>query len=276
MLNRRTHLAFTLLEIMMALIMVAVLSLSLFESMKIAFAARRSAVDALEPVDGAHAAMEIIVRDLEAAPAPSGDLAGAMLGTDGNGDSGLPNDTLNFYTASGFIRPDYQDDQTNQGMTHQLNLNSNLRSPTQSKKVESDMQNVEYTLVADPVAGDMNLVRRVTRNLLSTVDPVAEETIICRHAASFDVAFYDGSGWLTEWDSTQNDNQLPVAIHIMLQVQRQPHAGSSSTDSSTTITSSSTSTPRYYTVTRTLLMPGAIGVQQQGTSVKKSSTGFSL
>ena len=279
-LDARSAAGFTLLEIMVALLVVSVLALSLFTSLKVAFAARRSAVDALDPVDSAQAAMEIILHDLEAAPNASGNLAGLMTGTDGTGDSGAASDVLNFYTSSGFIHPDYDADQLSSGMSHTLNLkSSSLVAATNTKHAESDMQNIEYALSPDPVTGEMNLVRRVTRNLLTNVTPQAEEQVLCRHAATLDIQYYDGSAWQTEWDSSANDNQIPLAIQVTFQVQRQYSASSGSAITATSTNSSSSAsdpsaaarsaTPSYYTVTRTVMLPHAIGVADQGTSVKK-------
>ena len=62
------------------------------------------------------------------------------------------------------------------------------------------------------------LVRRVIRNLKPTVEPLAEEEIICRDVRSFSVRYYDGLAWQENWDSTTLGDVLPMAVSITLEV----------------------------------------------------------
>jgi hypothetical protein len=62
------------------------------------------------------------------------------------------------------------------------------------------------------------LVRRVIRNLKPTVEPVAEEEIICRDVRSFSVKYFDGLAWQESWDSTTLGDVLPMSVAITLEV----------------------------------------------------------
>ena len=69
-------------------------------------------------------------------------------------------------------------------------------------------------------------MRRATRNLLAPTTPEPTEQTICRHVISLNFSYFDGTGWYDEWDSTQQDNRLPVAVEIALQL-RPPRAAAS-------------------------------------------------
>ena len=40
--------------------------------------------------------------------------------------------------------------------------------------------------------------------------------MVCRGLCGFDVKYYDGSTWLDSWDSTANDNKLPLGVQVTL------------------------------------------------------------
>jgi hypothetical protein len=72
-------------------------------------------------------------------------------------------------------------------------------------------------LVDDSTGGGrLSLVREVTTNLLSPtkLDPVEER--LCGNVTSLTFSYYDGSSWYDDWDSTQHDNTLPVAVQMTL------------------------------------------------------------
>ena len=62
---------FTLIELIVAMGMVAILSVSLYASLRIAFRARESAEKAIEPARTAELAMEFIRSDLQNAMTPN-------------------------------------------------------------------------------------------------------------------------------------------------------------------------------------------------------------
>jgi len=189
--------AFTLLEMLVATALVALLAGSLYASLAIAFKARRSAVEAVEPVRKTEIALAMLAEDLRCAVVPKGVLAGPFLGQDGKDDRGHDSDSLEFYCAAS--------------------------SPEQAEGI-GDIKKVD---LACELADDMGahvLVRYVTTNLLAprTVEPTRE--VLCRGVFAFSLRYFDGSEWLDNWDSTLENNALPCAIEVTLQLEdpRQP------------------------------------------------------
>jgi prepilin-type N-terminal cleavage/methylation domain-containing protein len=93
-----------------------------------------------------------------------------------------------------------------------------------------DVQQVEYYIIRDTgtgTSGGGDLVRAVTRDLLNTSQPVAEEQQILTGVQSLQVSFYDGTNWQTSWSFNTSDNSS---------------AGSTASTASTSSTNSSGST----------------------------------
>jgi len=199
---------FTLLELLIALTISAIVAVSLFTSLHVVFKARENSMEILAPVGGAELAMDMIKGDLQAAlpEAPSTStqqgglqggiqtltttetpLIGPFEGTQGGGPSG--GDALYFYS-TGYAPPH----QSGAGEVKQVALLMEQKNNT------------------------MCLVRQVWSNLLSqqaqTLTP--DEEVICRYVQNFALQYYDGTQWVTSWDSTQYNNSLPVAVMIDL------------------------------------------------------------
>ena len=115
----RRH-GFTLLELLLAMTMTAIIAGSLYAALRIGFRAEAAAEAAVEPARTADLAMGLLRPDFESAVAPSaaatsgvaasaasgtGALRGAFTGTDQSGDGGLPADTLEFYTLGDPVDP---------------------------------------------------------------------------------------------------------------------------------------------------------------------------
>lgn len=187
-----TRRAFTLLELVVAMAMVAVLATSLYASLRIAFKAKASAEAAVEPPRTAELAMEFLRDDLQNAIGPNGVLAGSFVGTDGTDDRGRSADDLTFYsTADG---PDHVD-------------------------ANGEIKGVELTVTQQPGSSDHVLVRRVIRNLLSQMAVTPDEEVLCRGVGGFNLRYFDGTNWQDSWDSTQ-ENTLPAAVEVTLQLDR--------------------------------------------------------
>ena len=186
--------AFTLLELLVALAMMAVLSLSLLACMRIAFRARDDARVAVEPSRTAALAMEILQADLEAAVPPRGVLAGTFIGAPQTAEQGANSATLTFYaTASG---------------------PAHLSGDGEIKRVE-----LAVVPATDGSEGQV-LVRRVTGNLLALVPPPPDEEVICRGVVGFHLRYFDGYLWQDVWDSSQYDQTLPPAVEVSLELER--------------------------------------------------------
>ena len=204
--------AFTLIEMLIALAVVSVVTLSLYSSLRIGFKARRSAEEAIQPIEAAAAAMSIMERDLESALPPTGLLAGDFLGEDLTGETGREADYVGFHTCSGVSDVEYPERAYEDEIVLSL-FENNLPQVT-----GGDMQKIEFLLVKDEEGPDFNLVRSVTKNLLAQVTPVPRDQVICRNVISFSVHYLDGTEWVDAWDSTQQNDSLPPAVEVMLEV----------------------------------------------------------
>ena len=211
--HRQTHprrrAAFTLLELLVAMFIVAILSLSLYASLQIAFRSKASAEAAVEPPRTAATALDLIGQDLQAA-APLTAFPAQSLefeGVDQTDSRGHPGDDLQFYTVA----------------DSPLHANAN-----------GDVKGVELTTVPSPDGRDHLLVRKVIRNLLSEnfnaatpftpgVNPDVE--VICRGVGGFNLRYYNGDTWADSWDSTQEDNTIPAAVEVTLTLDRTDASG---------------------------------------------------
>lgn len=211
---------FTLLELLIALAMAAALMLPLYQTLRTAYKAKASAEAAMIPSRTSELAMEFLRMDIESAlpPAPNSpgyatdststtaavapaastssttpvSLAGSFIGLDSQDDRGHNGDDLTFYT-------------TSDGPEHVAG--------------DGEIKMVELTILVPPGTGDHVLVRRVTRNLLAPQSVVPDDEVICRHVASFNLRYYDGTDWQDSWDSTQQTNELPVAVEVTLELE---------------------------------------------------------
>jgi hypothetical protein len=176
--------------------MVAVIATSLYTSMRIAFKARTSAEAAVEAPRATQIAMEFIRADIQNAiglnAALTVSLPGTFVCTDNAGG-----DDLIFSTTA-----DARD-----------HLDGN-----------GDVKQVELTVL--PQGNDQVLVRRVTRIPISLTQivPDPDDEVLCRRVAVFNLRFFDGTDWQDSWDSTQQDNTLPSAVEVTLQLQPSPDA----------------------------------------------------
>jgi len=179
---------FTLIEMLVAMAMIAVLAGSLYASMRIAFAARITSEAALAPVTAAEAVFDALGRDLACALPPTGILAGPFIGTDADDSAtGLPSDTAEFSTR-----------------------------PMSTQGTAPGIIRVSYGLAAD---GEAKAVRRqVTVNLLAPEEPQPQEEILCRGVSAMNLRYFDGADWFDMWDSTAAGGILPTAVEVVLRI----------------------------------------------------------
>ena len=200
--RNRARTGFTLIEVLIASAIVALLTAGLGASLHVAFKARRSAADGIATIRAARIALDSLARDLQSALPPTGVLAGAMTG--GSDTSG----TISFYaTSSGSVG----------------NGASDIQQVTFTVIGPNDVQTTSGTAAASPLkpgamtgSDESVLVRRVKRSLLAPVDETLTDQVLCRHVRSLTMRYYDGTQWLDTWDSTGVDNTLPLAIELTL------------------------------------------------------------
>jgi type II secretion system protein J len=206
----RRH-GFTLIELIVAMMMVAILAGSLYGVLRSSFVAKQNAETAVEPSRTAELAMEILRQDITQAiqpnpanldttttPAGITGLIGNFEGTDGTSNNGRNNDDLVFFTTA--------------------------ESP-QHVDANGEIKNIELTMIQPTNSNNYVLVRRVIRNLLTTVTPPPDTEVICRNISAFNVQYYDGAEWLDNWDSTAEDNTIPAAVAVTLELDRPANGG---------------------------------------------------
>ena len=181
---------FTLLEMLVAMSMVAIIASALYASFSIAYKARASAEAVIEPSRAAELAMEFLRNDLQNAIVPdtafqaSNSAFPVFVDSTGN--------DLYFYTTA-----DARD---------HLSANGEIKL-------------IELPITTPQGSQDKVLVQRITRNLLAQapLTPVVDEEILCRGVANFTLTYFDGSQWQPSWDSTQPINpQIPTPQAVMV------------------------------------------------------------
>ncbi len=195
-LHSRNRPAFTLLEVILAIAMTATLVVSLYASLSIAFRARETIQRQSAGPQLATIAMNAIQRDIESALAPGGSLATNFIGID-SGTTITQADTIEFFTIGSDVTGIYIEEQTHDPLAEgvrwvQLSLRTDL----------------------DPPA----LVRKVERNLLTSTIVEPTEEILLSGVLALSMRYLDGSVWTDEWDSTLNNNALPLAVEITIEL----------------------------------------------------------
>jgi len=199
--NRKTS-AFTLLEVLVATALIALLAGSLYASLSIAFKARRSALAAVEPSRKVDLAMQLLAEDLRSAVVPNGTLAGTFVSQEAKDNHGRDSDSVMFCCTT--------------------------CSPEPQEGI-GDIRKVELACEPSDDGKTQILVRRVTTNLLSPVALDPTEEVLCRGVFGFGLRYFDGTDWLDSWDSTTENNTLPCAVEVTLQLDdpsgRNPNVG---------------------------------------------------
>lgn len=179
---------FTLLEMLVAIAMVAIITASLYSALYVGFRAQRSATRAVEPARSATLTLQLLEQDLEGAMSPTGILAGQFLGTDANGLDGA--DGLAFYSSA--------------------NVPANGESG-------SDSRYVEFLVAQAQDDQQPALFRRVTSNLLPSSAPLVREQVLCRNVRAFSLRYFDGTQWLESWDSAGQGDLLPLGVEVQIE-----------------------------------------------------------
>jgi len=183
--------AFTLLEMIVAMAIMAVLAGSLYATLHTAFRARRSATAAVEETRRADLTLALVETDLASAVVPTGLLAGGFLGEPATDAAGRPADALLLHA-------------TAPGGT--------------AVAGRGDIRAIEFACEPSDDDTGLVLVRYVTTNLLAPTTPEPEEETLCRNVFALSLRYYDGIEWLDTWDSTTQDNDLPAAVEVVLEL----------------------------------------------------------
>lgn len=226
---------FTMIELIVALGMVAMIAASLSSTLWSAYHATRQTEAAVAPTDKADIAFEFLASDLQnalqgAQIQPASSLVGtpvaannneqtAFFGTQGQDNRGHPSDDVVFFTTA--------------------------ESPVHVY-ANGEIKCVEYKVVQPLHSSDHVLVRRVTRNLLPTNGQTGatDEEVVCTGVSSFSVEYSaDGTNFNPTslgpdtWDSSQaqEDNTIPAAVKVTLELEETLPSGKAATNSYTRI-----------------------------------------
>lgn len=223
--SRRSSGAFTLLEVLMTIAMVAVLLAALHTTLFAALRLREATSERFEAELPRHMIIALIKRDLadivappalppepeegeegeepppeepeaEEEPEPEvfGPLAGGLLG-EYDESSGQRADSLEFFTANAVL---------------------NQYDPW------GDIQKVEYYLVATGSSNNVDaydFMRTVNHNLLVDEEDIEEELLeqaLLSNVQSMEISYFDGEEWQDSWDTEELENVMPLAIAIRI------------------------------------------------------------
>lgn len=184
---------FTLLELLVAMSLMVVAASCLYSALYTGFKAHRSANSAVEPTALAINAIELLKQDIKGVLPPTGVLAGAFVGVDSYGLNGVDSDSLEFFTTHVYAADDHP-----AGGLGKIEL---------ALEEDTDEDREHY-----------RLVRRVTSNLLPPRSVEPDDQVLCRNVKSLNLLYFDGEGWVDEWDSTADANSLPLAIQIDIRI----------------------------------------------------------
>jgi type II secretory pathway pseudopilin PulG len=198
-----------MIEMLVALAMVAIIAASLTSTLWTVFHTTRQAEAVVKPSVQASIALDYIADDLQNAYlSPT-----AMI----SGGTGL---------ATSFEATQAQ---SGRGEADDVQFFGTAES-AQHVDANGDVKFFEYTVVQPTGSNDFVLIRRVTRNLLPpSVQPEPDEEIICRGVVNFTLQYFDGSNWNPTWDSTAENNELPAAVQVILELQEPSADGKTQT-----------------------------------------------
>jgi type II secretion system protein J len=191
----RTSTAFTLIEMILAIgvaaIVIGAISAVFFSALHLR-EVTQAAVDNAAPLDQA---LTVLRRDLQSAvpPAPDGILTG--------------NFKVGNVTSTGLSQPVAIELFTTTGVLH-------------ANEPWGDIQRVTYVLKNSAAAGG-DLVRSVTRNLLSATTLNVQEQPLLSGVASVKFLCLDGAQWVDTWDTTgatSVNTNLPAAVRVQIQM----------------------------------------------------------
>lgn len=185
--------AFTLIELILSIAIMAIVMIAVNAVFFSAIRLRENTTAVVEESLPVQQAAAILRRDLQNAVAPSdtGTLSGDFkVGNVTSLGTALPVD-IELYTTTGVLREDEPWGEV-QKVTYGLRLPSN------------------------PLAPGKDLIRSVTRNLLSTMTPQPDDQWLMSGVDRIEVSCYDGTQWRDDWDTTLTDTNLPNAIRVRI------------------------------------------------------------
>lgn len=183
--------AFTLIEVLLALMICAIVLVVISSVFAGALHLQQQASESVDHTLPIERAMNLLRRDLKNAIAPGSVLAGPL--QSGSLEGGVDaSDGIQIYTTTGLLSPN---------------------------EPWGDIQKVTYGLQdsTDGNSTGKQLVRSVTRNLLSTGMEDEDDQFLADGVQSLTFSYFDGTDWLDTWDDTVETN-LPMAVRVSIQL----------------------------------------------------------
>ena len=186
----RSAAAFTLMEVMLAVAVFAIVLVAMNGVFFSALRLRARTSAAIEESAVLEQALTILRRDLAQAVPPGGVLAGSLQ-SGVLGGTLSQNNGIELFTASGSLTGNAPWGDI-QRVTYQLQIPAN---PSRSR--------------------GKDLIRGVTRNLLSITEE-EEQQWLMGNIEELEFAYYDGLSWRDSWDATVGQTNLPSAIRVRI------------------------------------------------------------
>lgn len=184
---------FTLIELILALAIAATLGLVVYSALASGFRARDVVSDQIDLARESAVLLDLVEQDFASVVTPA---SSSSTATTLNGPFvGYP---------------------LSAGASAEAHSVSFCTLQRDAKTDRDAVQRVELILASSN--SQVSLTRRVQRNLLATALPEPEEEVLSRRVAAFTVRYYDGNGWIETWDSTQQEDRLPVAVSVTVEL----------------------------------------------------------
>lgn len=188
--QHRSRSAFTLLEVMLAVVVFSIVLTAIHGVYYAAFKLRNKTTEAIEAALPRRQILTLIRRDIENLVPNGGTISGefqsASVATTETGQVSPA-----FHTTTGAV-------------------NDSTPWP--------DVQQVVYLLVNSTNRdGGRDLIRSVTRNPLPAITAEPVQQWLASSVKDLTFSFYDGTQWRDTWDSTSDTPPLPTAIKVQLE-----------------------------------------------------------
>jgi general secretion pathway protein J len=192
---------FTLIEMVLAVGVMAIVLVVINSAFFTALRLRERTANAVDVAQPVQQAVTFLRRDLLCVRPPGGILAGDFKVGNVSEPNMNQSAAIELYTATGALR---------------------------DSEPWADVQKVTYELKepAERMAnGGKDLVRSVTRNLLSMVTPEVDDQWVMGGVQDITFECYDGTQWLSTWDTTLGNTNLPIAVRVRIQLASGTGAG---------------------------------------------------
>jgi len=189
--NPNSSTGFTLMEVMLALAVSAIVLAAIGGVFYSAVRLRERTTATLDEAAPMHQALTLLRRDLQGAMPPGGTMTGDF--KSGLTGSGMAQGIgLQFFTSTGVLND-------NAPWGDMQEVTYELREPAQRTKT----------------AGK-DLVRGVSRNLLAATEQEWDEQWLMGNVQSLEFACYDGADWRDSWDTSMGNTNLPSAVRVRI------------------------------------------------------------